>query len=153
MSRDVRLDANWLLLHCQQHLIAAQNDDIFTPLNLSESILALVDKYSGRSTDHESRLEAELFDLLGMEGLDFITSIIKHSSDLRLIQRSDLRFYAAAANDNNNINTNKNNTNNYKKHHGNDKTTNNNDNHKDSQWRSKIPSLLHRTRTRVLRVS
>jgi activating signal cointegrator complex subunit 3 len=77
------IDAQWLLERCEQHIVATNG--IFSPKELGNNILAAIK--AGKKD--EGKLQADLFNLLGESGFDFLLLLFEKKSDLCLIKNVD----------------------------------------------------------------
>jgi activating signal cointegrator complex subunit 3 len=74
-----------LLERCEHHVIATSG--VFSPKELGNNILAAVQ--AGKND--ESKLQADLFNLLGESGFDFLLQIFEHRSDLVNLKNLDMK--------------------------------------------------------------
>ena len=77
------VDAQWLLDRCEHHVIATNG--IFSPKELGNNILSAVKSAKG----DESKLQADLFNLLGENGFDFLLQIFEKHTELEKLKNLD----------------------------------------------------------------
>jgi len=80
---DDAVDAQWLLDRCEQH-VAATNG-VFSPKELGKNILAAIK--AGQKD--ESKLQADLFNLLGENGFDFLLMLFEKKTALQQLKNLD----------------------------------------------------------------
>jgi hypothetical protein len=87
------VNAPWLLIRCEQHLLVTQNFESFSIVGLGEGVLSI---FKGFSKKDEAVIQSELYELLGESGFEFMSELLKNGDAISKITAGQLRSVSDA---------------------------------------------------------